>query len=130
MLARALTRNPGKPAARTLADQGPEVVAGELGDAESVRRALAGWSAVFCVTQFYEAGYAGEVALVRDAGVLVGAADRAEHEVPDPVLTAAAARSTMGSPRALRQQVPGRAAPGGRFGSLHRRAAGVLDGEL
>ena len=62
MPVRALTRNPDKPAARTLADRGAEVVAGDLGDADSVRRALAGVSAVFCVTNFYEAGYAGEVA--------------------------------------------------------------------
>src|SRR5258708_2422062 len=62
MLVRALTRNPDKPAARTLADRGAEGVAGDLGDADSVRRALAGVSAVFCVTNFYEAGYAGEVA--------------------------------------------------------------------
>src|SRR5260221_10799872 len=61
MLVRALTRNPDKPAARTLADRGAEVVAGDLGDADSVRR-VAGVSAVFCVTNFYEAGYAGEVA--------------------------------------------------------------------
>src|SRR5258705_1024112 len=59
---RTLTRNPDKPAASTLADRGAEVVAGDLGDADSVRRALAGVSAVFCVTNFYEAGYAGEVA--------------------------------------------------------------------
>ncbi len=62
LLVRTLTRNPDKPAARTLADRGAEVVAGDLGDADSVRRALAGVSAVFCVTNFYEAGYAGEVA--------------------------------------------------------------------
>src|SRR5258708_13386096 len=62
MLVRARTRNPDKAAGRTLADRGAEVVAGDLGDAESVRRALAGVSAVFCVTNFYEAGYAGEVA--------------------------------------------------------------------
>ena len=59
---RALTRNPGKPAARALAGQGAEVVAGDMTDAESLRRALAGAGAVFCVTQFLEAGYDGEVA--------------------------------------------------------------------
>src|SRR5258708_32420799 len=61
MLVRALTRNPDKPAARTLADRGAEDVAGDLGDADSVRRALAGVSAGFCVTHFYEARYAREV---------------------------------------------------------------------
>jgi uncharacterized protein YbjT (DUF2867 family) len=59
---RALTRNPDKLAARALAIQGAEVVAGDLTDADSLRRALAGVGAVFCVTQFYEAGYDGEVA--------------------------------------------------------------------
>jgi uncharacterized protein YbjT (DUF2867 family) len=59
---RALTRNPAKPAARALAGQGAEVVAGDMTDAESLRRALAGAGAVFCVTQFLEAGYDGEVA--------------------------------------------------------------------
>lgn len=58
---RALTRHPDKPAARALADQGAHVVAGDLGDAESLRGALAGVDAVFCVTQFFEAGYEGEV---------------------------------------------------------------------
>lgn len=48
MLVRALTRNPDKPAARTLADRGAEVVAGDLGDMDSVRSALAGVSSVFC----------------------------------------------------------------------------------
>src|SRR5258708_38823510 len=61
MLVRALTRNPDKPAARTLADRGAEVVAGDLGDADSVRRALAGGSAVFCATHFHESGNAAEV---------------------------------------------------------------------
>jgi uncharacterized protein YbjT (DUF2867 family) len=86
---RALTRNPHKPAARALADQGAEVVAGDLADADSMRRALAGAGAVFCVTQFFEAGYAGEVAqgklmvdLAAEAGVRhfvyssVGSADK------------------------------------------------------
>ncbi|MEU5534421.1 NmrA/HSCARG family protein [Streptomyces sp. NPDC020362] len=59
---RALTRNPVKPAARALADQGAQVVAGDLGDADSLRDALADAQAVFCVTQFFEAGYEGEVA--------------------------------------------------------------------
>ena len=86
---RALTRNPHKPAARALADQGAEVVAGDLADADSMRRALAGAGAVFLVTQFFEAGYAGEVAqgklmvdLAGEAGVRhfvfssVGSADK------------------------------------------------------
>ena len=58
---RALTRNLDKPAARALADQGAEVVAGDMTDPESLRRPLAGAGAVFCVTQFSEAGYDGEV---------------------------------------------------------------------
>jgi uncharacterized protein YbjT (DUF2867 family) len=56
---RALTRNPDKPAARALADQGAEVVAGDMTDPESLRRALAVAGAVFCVTQFSEAAMTG-----------------------------------------------------------------------
>ncbi|MCP9206565.1 NmrA/HSCARG family protein [Streptomyces sp. NEAU-Y11] len=86
---RALTRSPGKPAARALADRGAQVVAGDLGDADSLRAALDGVAAVFCVTQFFEAGYEGEVRqgrlmvdLAEQAGVdhfvfsSVGSADR------------------------------------------------------
>ncbi|MEU8472305.1 NmrA/HSCARG family protein [Streptomyces sp. NPDC029006] len=72
----ALTRDPGKPAARALADQGAQVVAGDLEDAASLRAALAGVDAVFCVTQYFGAGYEGEVAqgrlmvdLAAEAGV-------------------------------------------------------------
>lgn len=77
---RALTRNPAKPAARILADQGAQVVAGDLGDAESLRGVLAGVDAVFCVTQFFEAGYEGEV---RQGKLLVDLAAQAgvEHFV-------------------------------------------------
>ncbi|MGW5329379.1 NmrA/HSCARG family protein [Streptomyces sp. NPDC004014] len=86
---RALTRNPGKPGARALAKQGAQVVAGDLGDPDSLRRALADAYAVFCVTQFFEAGYEGEVAqgklmvdLAAEAGIehfvfsSVGSADK------------------------------------------------------
>jgi uncharacterized protein YbjT (DUF2867 family) len=59
---RALTRDPDKPAARVLVNQGAQVAAGDLGDAESLRAALAGVGAVFCVTQYFGAGYEGEVA--------------------------------------------------------------------
>ncbi|MFD4787263.1 NmrA/HSCARG family protein [Streptomyces sp. NPDC058459] len=86
---RALTRDPGKPGARALAEQGAQVVAGDLADRESLRRALADTGAVFCVTQFFEAGYDGEVAqgklmvdLAAEAGIghfvfsSVGSADK------------------------------------------------------
>ncbi|WP_405640490.1 NmrA/HSCARG family protein [Streptomyces uncialis] len=73
---RALTRSPDRPAARALADRGAEVAAGNLDDADSLRRALDGVERVFCVTQFFEAGYEGEVRqgrlmvdLAREAGV-------------------------------------------------------------
>lgn len=59
---RALTRDPDKPAARVLADQGAQLVAGDLGNAESLRAAVAGVAGVFCVTQYFGAGYEGEVA--------------------------------------------------------------------
>ncbi|MEU0009523.1 NmrA/HSCARG family protein [Streptomyces sp. NPDC006314] len=72
---RALTRDPDKPAARALADQGAQVVAGDLGNAASLRAALAGVDGVFCVTQYFGAGYEGEVAqgrLMVDAAAQAG----------------------------------------------------------
>lgn len=51
---RALTRNPDSEAARALADAGAEVVAADLGDADSVRRAFDGAHGAFCVTFYWE----------------------------------------------------------------------------
>jgi uncharacterized protein YbjT (DUF2867 family) len=51
---RAVTRRPDSVAARALAQQGAEVVVADLDDAASVARAMAGASAAFCVTNFWE----------------------------------------------------------------------------
>jgi uncharacterized protein YbjT (DUF2867 family) len=58
---RALTRDPEKPEARSLAEMGAEVVGGDLEDRSSIERVLDGVSGVFSVQQFFEAGYEGEV---------------------------------------------------------------------
>ena len=58
---RALTRDPSKPAARSLANQGAEVVPGDLNDRGSVERALANVYGVFSVQEYGPAGYDGEV---------------------------------------------------------------------
>lgn len=73
---RALTRNVGSDAARSLSNEGVEVVAGDLNDPESLKRALAGAWGVFGVQNTWEAGVEGEeeqgkrlAQLARDAGV-------------------------------------------------------------
>jgi uncharacterized protein YbjT (DUF2867 family) len=73
---RALTRKPDGDPAKKLAAQGVEVVAGDLDDAASLERALAGAWGVFAVQNTWEAGVEKEEAqgkriakLARDAGV-------------------------------------------------------------
>jgi len=51
--ARAITRNPGSDAAKALAALGAEVVAGDVDDAASLRRAFTGAHGVFGVTFFW-----------------------------------------------------------------------------
>lgn len=51
---RAITRDPGKDAAKALARAGAEVVKADIDDAESVRRAFSGAYGAFCVTNFWE----------------------------------------------------------------------------
>ena len=51
---RAVTRKPSSPAAAALAAQGAEVVQADLDDAASVKRAMQGAHAAFCVTNFWE----------------------------------------------------------------------------
>jgi uncharacterized protein YbjT (DUF2867 family) len=51
--ARALTRDPSSEKARALAAAGAEVVAADVDDAESLRRAFAGAYGAFCVTFFW-----------------------------------------------------------------------------
>ena len=58
---RALTRDSHKPEARTLAEQGAEVVQGDMDDRPSVDRALEGAHGVFSVQNFWEAGYDREI---------------------------------------------------------------------
>jgi uncharacterized protein YbjT (DUF2867 family) len=58
---RALTRRPDQPAAVALAAAGAVVVQGDLDDAASVGRALAGVYGVFGVQNFWETGYDREV---------------------------------------------------------------------
>ncbi|MEX0744537.1 MAG: NmrA/HSCARG family protein [Phycisphaeraceae bacterium] len=72
---RALTRDPDKPAARELANQGVEVVAGDLSDAASVKGAVQGMDGVFSVQNFWQAGAEGEV---RQGMLLADAAKKAD----------------------------------------------------
>jgi uncharacterized protein YbjT (DUF2867 family) len=58
---RALTRNPQKPEAQALADQGAEVVQGDMEDRSSMARALEGAYGIFSVQNFWETGYDREV---------------------------------------------------------------------
>ena len=58
---RALSRDTQKPEAQALAEEGAEVVRGDLDDRSSVDRALEGAYGVFSVQNFYEGGYEGEV---------------------------------------------------------------------
>lgn len=51
---RALTRAPASPAARALADRGAEVVAADLDDGDSVRKAFDDAHGAFAVTAFWE----------------------------------------------------------------------------
>ncbi len=86
---RALTRKPDGDAAKALSALGAEVVAGDLNDAASLERAVAGAWGVFAVQNTWEAGIEGEeeqgkrlAKVARDKGVQhyvyssVGSADR------------------------------------------------------
>lgn len=71
---RVLTRDPGKEPAKRLADLGAEVVAGDFDDAESLRRAATGTSAVFAMGTPFEAGAEAET---RQGLALIDAAHQA-----------------------------------------------------
>jgi uncharacterized protein YbjT (DUF2867 family) len=58
---RGLTRNPQKPEAQALAEQGAEVVQGDMDDSSAMDRVLEGAYGVFSVQNFWETGYDGEV---------------------------------------------------------------------
>ncbi|MCW5593568.1 MAG: NmrA/HSCARG family protein [Burkholderiales bacterium] len=73
--ARALTRDPGSPAARALASAGAQVVAADADDEASLARAFEGVHGAYCVT-FYWAHLSPEKELAQ-AGALARAARRA-----------------------------------------------------
>ncbi len=73
--ARALTRDPGSPAARALASAGAQVVAADADDEASLARAFEGVHGAYCVT-FYWAHLSPERELAQ-AGALARAARRA-----------------------------------------------------
>ena len=58
---RGLTRNPQKPEAQALTEQGAEVVQGDMEDRSAMERVLEGAYGVFSVQNFWEAGYDHEV---------------------------------------------------------------------
>jgi uncharacterized protein YbjT (DUF2867 family) len=70
---RGLTRNPHKPAARTLAAGGAEIVAGDFDDRASLERPLDGAYAVFSMQNYWEAGFRREI----DQGTRLADAARA-----------------------------------------------------
>jgi uncharacterized protein YbjT (DUF2867 family) len=58
---RALTRDPHKPEAQALDEQGAEVVQGDMDDRSAMDRSLEGAYGVFSMQNFWETGYDGEV---------------------------------------------------------------------
>ena len=58
---RGLTRNPQKPEAQALTEQGAEVVQGDMEDRSAMDRVLDGAYGVFSVQNFWETGYDREV---------------------------------------------------------------------
>lgn len=72
---RALTRNVQKPKAQAIAEQGAEVVQGDLNDLASVRQALEGVYGVFSVQNFWETGAEGEI----QQGVMLADAAKAAN---------------------------------------------------
>ncbi|MGY0061905.1 NmrA/HSCARG family protein [Streptomyces sp. LZ34] len=71
---RAVVRDPAAPRARRLAEQGVDVVPGELSDARSLTAAFDGSSAAFAVTTPFESGTDAEV---RQGQAIIEAAGRA-----------------------------------------------------
>ena len=121
--ARAITRDPSKDAAKAMAAKGAEVVAGNLDDVESLKKAFAGAYGVFAVTNFWE-HFSGEKEIAqakniaeaaKAAGVkhviwstledtrkLMAAGRHADADAPGQV-PRAALRREGGSQRALRR---------------------------
>src|SRR3954468_13435024 len=75
---RALTRNPAGQEARALGGLGAELAVGDLRRPETLAAPLRGVHGVFAVTEFWEHGYAGEVAQGR-ALVDAAAAAKVSH---------------------------------------------------
>src|SRR5918998_4594086 len=72
---RALTRNPQKPAAQALAQQGAEIVQGDMDDRSAMDRVLEDAYGVFSVQNFGEIGPEGEVTqgkILADAAKVAG----------------------------------------------------------
>src|SRR5512143_3834702 len=78
---RAITRDAGSAKARELAPRGAEVVAGDIDDPESLKKAFAGAHGAFCVT-FFWAHFSPEKELA-EAGLMARAAKAAgvEHVI-------------------------------------------------
>lgn len=51
---RGITRDPSKPSAQKLADQGVEMVSADMNDADALKSAISGSYAVFAVTNYWE----------------------------------------------------------------------------
>ncbi|MEU4092816.1 NmrA/HSCARG family protein [Streptomyces sp. NPDC026673] len=88
---RAMVRDPERESARRLAGQGVDVVAGSLGDRESMAAAMEGVSAVFAYTTPFEAGVDAEVAQGR--AILAAASDK---RVPHLVFSSVAGADQHG----------------------------------
>lgn len=58
---RGLTRDPSQPAARKLEDGGATMVRGDLYEPETLEPLVAGADGVFCVSDFWTEGYAGQI---------------------------------------------------------------------
>jgi uncharacterized protein YbjT (DUF2867 family) len=71
---RALTRNAGNAAVRSLADKGAEIITGNFENRDSVARAAKGADAAFLMGNFYEAGAEGEIRQGVTAAAAIAAA--------------------------------------------------------
>ena len=105
---RAVTRDPGKDAARALADRGAEVVQADLDDEASLRSAFDGAYGAYCLTNFWE-HFNGEMETAQ-GGNLARAAATAASSTPSgrPSRTRASlSRSTTTGCRRSRRQYVG-----------------------
>ncbi|HWW62551.1 MAG TPA: NmrA/HSCARG family protein, partial [Thermoanaerobaculia bacterium] len=78
--ARAITRDPSSDKAKELAALGAEVVAGDVDDADSLRRAFEGAHGVYCVT-FFWAHFSPEKELEQARAMAQAAKDAGVHHV-------------------------------------------------